>query len=671
MSVFNKFRGYFSVLILAILCGPMSISATGQYTNTDAINYFGQANQYIHATLSPKGDHYALWRMDGDHPVSLVYETPSDESSENGVTSTRFDLPPSLFNWQNWVDDKTLIISVTTISPDSKALTGELSNSRKSKRRKLEPSGLLRKLYAANISTGDMKPLLTLPLNANLANGADDFLHRLPSEPDHFMIAFSPGGGDYPGVYKVNFQTGETIEVTPPEEPFVNWSVDQKGELRLASGWGEEQLEIKIRAVIDKPWESLSDHPMFENGRFNVIGYSDDGNNLYVRSSLGKGRSVIYLFDMKRRAIRKKIFEHPKYDAGTLVLGSSGEKILGATYIDDRPQIEIFDEDFAKHRKNISDALGTNDFYIVDYSDFSKRSLIEAGSASSPGSLYLFDGNTEKITALDDQLKGRAPEAFAIMNAVSYFSRDGLEIPAYLTLPPNRKDEEKIPMILMPHGGPWVRDMQVYDNWVQFFANRGYGVLQPNFRGSTGYGDYFEAQGYGEWGEAMQNDITDGAEWLISQGYTDKQHLCIVGASYGGYAALMATVRSPDIFQCSVSIAPVTDLNLWIETISSSKAEREVMMRRTVGGVKDKLMTKQSPAYLAKKIKTPILLVHGTADIRVAPEHGRRMEKVLKKYKKDHSVLWLNGGSHFILQEQHRKQLFLSSLEFLQKHIGP
>ncbi len=658
---------------LALWAGSSLVSwASEDYSNADALTYFGQADQYMDASLSPSGKHYAIWRMRDGHPQSVVrgLEEGDLEEQEQSV-ATMFDLPASLFNWQVWLNDTALVISVTDISADSIILSGKYRGSAKKKGKSSKPTGLTRVLFVANVVTGELRRLMSFPLSIGLANGSDDFLHRLPGDPDHFMIAYAPEGGDYPGVYKVNVHSGEAMEIAPPEKPYVYWSVDRNSELRLASGWGDKQLEVKVRSSAIEPWESLSDHALFKNGRFGVIGYSDDGNNLYVRSSIGKGRSVIYRFDMKRRAIREKIFEHPKYDAGTLVMADGGKAILGATYVDDTPQVKVFDDDYREHLRKLETALGTDEFYTLDYSDTGKRWLIHKGSASAPGQLFLYDGGSGKLKHLLDVRAGKRPDEFSEVKKVSYFSRDGLEIPAYLTLPVGRLDDQKLPMIVMPHGGPWVRDMKTYDNWAQYFANRGYGILQPNYRGSTGYGDAFEVQGYGEWGQAMQNDLTDGAEWLVAQGYADKDRLCMVGASYGGYAALMAAIRSPGVFKCAVSIAPVSDLSLWLNMISSSRAEHKALMYRTVGGTKSKMLNKQSPAYLAKQVGIPILLVHGTADIRVTPEHGRRMEKVLKKYKKNHSTLWLEGGSHFVLQEQHRKQLFQASLDFLSTHIKP
>ncbi len=656
----------FIVFVFAAL-SPTTAETSEAFSKSDALSYFGQAEQYLDASLSPDGTQYAIWRMRDGHPQTIVQRLDKNSTT----AATVFDLPASLFNWQFWVNETSLLISTTNIRSDSIVLSGQYRGSSKKKGKSAKSSGLTRILWVADVTTGGLRQLLSFPLSIGLANGSDDFLHRLPSDPDHVMIAYAPNGGDYPGVYKIDIQSGAATEIVPPEKPYDYWSVDRAGALRLASGWGDEQLEVKVRSSVADQWESLSGHALFKNGRFGIIGYSDDGNNLYVRSSIGKGRSVIYRFDMKRRAIRQKIFEHPKYDAGTLVMADGGKAILGATYVDDRPRIEVLDVAYGAHLEQIEAALGTDEFYSVDISDAGKKWLIHKGSADQPGQLYLYDGETQQVRHLLDVKAGKKPDRFADVKAVTYFSRDGLEIPAYLTIPVGRKSGEKIPMIVMPHGGPWVRDMKTYDNWVQFFANRGYGVFQPNFRGSTGYGDAFEAQGYGEWGQAMQNDLTDGAEWLIAQGYADQSNLCMVGASYGGYAALMAAAKSPETFECAISIAPVSDLSLWLRMISSSRAEHRALMYRTVGGTKSKLLNKQSPAFLGKKMDIPILLAHGTADIRVPPEHSRRMEKVLKKYRKDHSILWLEGGSHFVLQAQHRKKLFQASLDFLEKYIGP
>jgi len=642
---------------------PLSSAIADNYPVEKAVAYFSKADSFLDAEIAADAAHYSLLRMAATQPRIEVFTIGSAQKK----LKYSADLGPSLFNWHAWVDNKRILTSITLIDSDAPALGAP---SKKKKRKKALPTGLKREFHIHNIEDGSSRLLLSFELNMQMANGSDQLLHRLPEEPDHVLIAYAPDAGHYPGVYKLNLLDGSTTEIEASQKPFINWEADHDGNLRLASGWGEEQLEVKVKPTADADWQSLNGHKLFEDGRFGIIGFSDDGNNLYVRSSLGKGRSTIYRFDMKRKAIRQKIFEHEVYDAGTLIMTDGGKTLVAATYVDDKLQYKFFDEAFETYRKTIAGKIDSGlDFHAVSFSKDGDKSLIVTTSPTSPSALYLYNREAEVLELL---VSPDIPKelTFAEMKSVSFFSRDGIEIPAFLTLPIDHDPASPGPAIIMPHGGPWVRDMLGYDPWVQFLASQGYTVLQPNYRGSTGYGDAFEYRGYGEWGKAMQKDLDDGADWLVSKGYAAKDRMCMVGGSYGGYAALAAATIKGFPYKCAVAFAPVSDLLMWVNAASTSKGEKQAMMFRTAGSKKTKALKKVSPVFLAKNTTMPLLIAHGTADIRVSPEHSRRMVYALQKAKKQHEVLWFEGGSHFLLQTEHKKRYFSELAKFLQKHTG-
>ncbi|MFC3051910.1 alpha/beta hydrolase family protein [Kordiimonas pumila] len=653
-----SFRAFLAIALTASLFSGSFIRAS-ELTDKEAIRYFSQADQYLGASLSPDGSHYSIWKMDGASFQLNVHKRGVAETD----TIQTYQFPSGLFNWHAWLDNTQIITSITRI-PE----TAPILNVTSTKKTKSRVSGLTRQIYISDITTGKMVLILEYPLSVVLANNSDDFLHALPDDPEHFIMAFAPDGGEYPGVYKINVHTGATQELAAPTEPFTSWVVDRSGNLRLASGWGDDGMEIKVKQADTGKWNTLSDHPLFKEGRFGVLGFDDKGKNLYLRSSLGKGRSVIYRFDMDRTVINKKMFEHPFLDAGTLLLTNDGETILGATYVDHKPTIEFLNEAFQADYEHLQSLLNGADIIISDIDDTGNIWLVQTLSATKPAQLYIYDKSSNALSLIETKTTSDITPDPNSMTAVKFFSRDGLEIPAYLTLPSGKKDN--LPFIIMPHGGPWVRDMMLYDNWAHFFANRGYGVLQPNYRGSSGYGDTFEARGYGEWGLAMQNDLVDAADWLVDEGYADKDRFCIVGGSYGGYAALVAAFKNSDTFKCAVSFAPVSDLEFWINTVASSKGERKTLMYRTVGSKKRKDLYAQSPSRQGKEVSMPLLILHGSSDIRVAPIHSALMSTALKKYTKPHELIWLKGGSHFLLQQEHREIFLRKSLDLLQETIG-
>jgi dipeptidyl aminopeptidase/acylaminoacyl peptidase len=653
----HTLAGLVCIITSALLAVPSAIAAN--FPTDKAVAYFAKADSFLDAELSASGNHFSLVRMEGDHSRLEVFALKA------GVKSLKFsaDMVPGLYNWHVWLDDSRILTSITLIDPGAPGLKAPTR-----RRKKSQSTGLSREIQVHDINAGTSKTLLNFPLNIQVANGSDHILHRLPEDPDHVLISYAPDGGYYPGVYKLNTQNGTTTETETPQKPFDSWSVDLKGNLRLAHGWGDDHYEVKVKPTAGDDWQSLTGNKLFADGRFGIIGFTDDGRSLYVRSSLGKGRSTIYRFDMKRKAIREKIFEHPQYDAGTLITRDGGKTLVAATYVDEKLRFKYFNDKYENYRKSVTAKLTPGlDFFTVSYNKENDKSLIYSTSTTTPGSLYLYDEKTDILSPLILA----APPAdlkFAPMKSVSYFSRDGIEIPAFLTLPLDFDPKHPGPAILMPHGGPWVRDRLSFDAWVQFLASQGYAVLQPNYRGSTGYGDSFEIRGYGEWGKAMQTDLDDGADWLISEGYADKGRICMVGGSYGGYAALAATTIKGFAYRCAVAFAPVADLTLWLTAASTSKAELKSLQRRTVGGTKKKLLKKVSPAFLARKATMPLLIAHGTSDIRVSPEHSRRMVKAMQKAKKPFQQLWFDGGSHFLMQAKHRQIYFTELAKFLAQH---
>lgn len=249
---------------------------------------------------------------------------------------------------------------------------------------------------------------------------------------------------------------------------------------------------------------------------------------------------------------------------------------------------------------------------------------------------------------------------------VKYKARDGLEIEAYLTKPVNSKENSRLPAIILPHGGPMARDYSGFDYWAELFANRGYVVFQPNFRGSSGYGYDFEMAAVQGWGKAMQDDLEDAAHWLNEQNIIDEKRVCIAGASYGGYAALMASVKHADTFQCAASFAGVSDIELIV-----SKARyftNKEVVRKQFGTDSDELEA-VSPVNFAKKINIPILLIHGTDDKVVPVIHSREMADELEDFDKDVKYVEIEGANHHLSVQKHRMQTLEAMLAFFDKHL--
>lgn len=522
-----------------------------------------------------------------------------------------------------------------------------------------------------------------------------DLLHSLPAEPDHVLLTRveqTPEKRDdteldvVSDIFRMNIVTGEMTQVTPDHgiagARMFSWVPDHSGTIRM--GYGEVGKEdepiLLVRKNAQSAWTRLHDNDLFKRGKFFPIAFGADPDILYVTSSMATGRAVIYRFSIKRGRLKGKIFAHKSANAGDLFFSKERDRIVAVSYYDDEYRLEVMDPEFQQRLDRIAEAVGTKDIFLADTDKAQERYIVLAGDERSPGKPWLYFEETGKAIALPDPAPWIDSSAMSAMNSVRYRARDGVEIPAYLTLP---KEAEKriaegaskkpsLPAVVMPHGGPYVRDYKEWDYWVQFLASRGYAVLQPNFRGSSGYGSRFQAMGYGQWGNDMQQDVADGAKWLISQGIADPERVCIMGGSYGGYAALMGLVQDSEIFRCGVAWAPVTDLKRILIQDNAWDKDSSWYWRVT-GGASKKELKEISPVFQARKIDRPLLLMHGDQDDVVFIDQSHVLVQALKKRKKPAPFRFteFDGLGHQVETAAAREKFLREVEHFLMEHNPP
>ena len=288
-----------------------------------------------------------------------------------------------------------------------------------------------------------------------------------------------------------------------------------------------------------------------------------------------------------------------------------------------------------------------------------------------PGTWYVLKLGAMSLQKIDSIKPEIDRQAMRPMQIVRYRSIDGLEVPAYLTLPVD--GGRNLPAIVLVHGGPVVRDRWAWNAEVQLLASRGYAVLQPQFRGSAGFGQSFELAGYGQWGRAMQDDVTAGAEWLVAQGIADPRRMCIYGGSYGGYATLWALVKTPKLFRCGASLAGVSDLNLMLTDDSDANDSElgRLFRRRYVGAKEDgKRLDEVSPLKGAARIEVPVLLAHGNFDKRVPIVHSEKMLEALRANGKSAEWIYLRGEQHGIAYDANRELYYKTLFDFLARNTA-
>jgi dipeptidyl aminopeptidase/acylaminoacyl peptidase len=306
---------------------------------------------------------------------------------------------------------------------------------------------------------------------------------------------------------------------------------------------------------------------------------------------------------------------------------------------------------------------------IVSRDSTDNRFIVWSAAASDPGVYYLYDRSRRELTEIarpHGKLEGKR---LAPVEAVRYKARDGLTIPAYLTKPEGRAGKA-LPLIVMPHGGPFIRDRWQYDGWVQFLANRGYAVLQPNFRGSTGFGKDFVDAASGQFGRKMQDHLDDGVRWLVAQGVVDPKRVCMMGASYGGYAAMWAAARNPDIYRCAISFAGISEVRSMLRFNGGGWVARRYYRdwRDRIRGENKSDLEAVSPLSRASRVKVPLLIAHGDDDKIVPIAQSRRMHEALRQAKVDHEFIVYPGEGHGFRKSQNSVD-FLKRVEtFLAKH---
>jgi dipeptidyl aminopeptidase/acylaminoacyl peptidase len=500
------------------------------------------------------------------------------------------------------------------------------------------------------------------------------------------FLGIAPGGGDdiivsatgrsiwYSDVYRVNTATAhqKLLSFDHPGDVFA-WVVDHQGRVRIAHSYFKGKHTLWYRESDDSPWAELAEGTDFRLP-FTPLAFDYDDRTLYVAADREGDKRAIYTYDFAAKKPGELIAASPQVDIDALIFSPAKHALVGVRYQADKPGAVWFDADMARLQKAVDQALPDTYNALQVPNKNLHRAIVFAYSDVQPGTFYLLD--TDKLT-LDELARSRPwldPRQLAQRKPVHYPARDGLEIPAYLTLPKGASDR-KPSLVVIIHGGPWVRGFTWgFDTEAQFFASRGYVVLEPEFRGSAGHGFKLLSAGFKQWGLAMQDDITDGVEWLIREGRVDKDHICLYGGSYGGYAALWGLIKTPELYQCGVAFVAVTDINLLFSTAWSYMASSPFFIygAREVIGDPDTDAAKLrsvSPLANADKLKAPVLLAYGGADQRVPLVHGNAFSAALDKYGKTYEWVVYPGEGHGFNKDENRFDFYRRVEAFLKKYL--
>ena len=496
----------------------------------------------------------------------------------------------------------------------------------------------------------------------------------LPDDPDHLLVAVNRGNSGLGDIFRVNVYTEKLSKVMNNPGKVRQWLTDRAGVVRLGISYDEttEVREVIYRRDDKSKWVTLMTIPA-DGEEWDPLGFDGDNRTLYVRSNAGRSTSAIYTYDPEQRKITGTVFAHDTYDAGGIIYSRHLKKVIGVRYEAEKPKIVWLDPERRRLAADIDGALPNMQNTIVSATRDYSLVIIHSSSDRDPGTYFLLNTGKLELTELLRVSELVKPAQMGEMRPVQFTARDGLLLHGYLTLPAGR-EPKNLPLIIHPHGGPFgPRDSWGFNPEVQFLANRGYAVLQINYRGSGGYGRSFEEAGYRQWGLKMQDDLTDGVRWAIAQGYADPGRVGISGASYGGYAALAGLVYTPELYQVGINyvgVADISRLGLILGFRNALKPTQKFIARRWLNPDVDGAQIKAtSPMNFVENIRVPSLHAYGTYDPRVTKDQGQVLRDRLNKYGKNFKYIEVENEGHGFGKLENRLGFYREMDAFLKQYM--
>ncbi len=470
--------------------------------------------------------------------------------------------------------------------------------------------------------------------------------------------------------YRLNVVTGEMTMLAENPGNITGWMTDHDGKLRLAFVSDGVNQTILYRAKEEEPFTPVMTTSFRET--LAPALFTFDNQMVYALSNLGRDKSALVIFDIANGKEQEVVFETQEADVEEVNYSPKDKKLLWATWTTDKNKHHYFDPEAEEVMTSLRKKLAGYEVNLAGYNRNEDKLIFRTYNDRSRGAYYFYDRNTKELTHLTDLAPWLKEEDLAEMKPVSYTSRDSLTIHGYLTLPKGVK-AEKLPVVVNPHGGPWARDYWGFNPEVQFLANNGYAVLQMNFRGSTGYGKAFWEASFKQWGRTMQDDISDGVQWLIGQGIADPERISIYGGSYGGYATLSGLTKTPELYAAGVDYVGVSNLFTFVKTIPPYWKPMLDMLYEMVGNpVTDSLMLAEaSPVFHAGKIVAPLFVAQGANDPRVNKAESDQMVEALRARGVDVEYLVKDNEGHGFRNEENRFDFYRAMIAFLDKHLKP
>lgn len=640
-------RGVGAVLLAATLlltgAGPTAAAPLEAYGRLPAIE---------DAQLSPGGGLVAYILTDGENR-SIVIRQVSDGKVVGGLRAG-----DTKVRGLDWASDDFLLVTQSQLATS------------------LGVSGPSREYYMTIVYD------LRRGRQRNLMDAAENSMNVIYGTPQPRIIDGDPivivpginfvGGRGRLGLFRVNLKTGRTYVTEPGTDDTDSWVVGPDGEAVARTEYDEKTGDWRLGLRRGVGWTSAlqEQHPIESPW---LAGLGRDGRSALLIDDSDADRPVLTEFPPGGGA--PVVVPVGAFDS--LIRDPATEALIGAhRMVGDEDRFQFFDARAEAIWKGVAKAYPGDRVSLVSWTHDRQRLIVKVDSRTAGPALAFVDLARGRADWIGDLYSGLKAADIAEVRSVTYKAADGLEITGYLTLPRGR-DPKGLPLIVLPHGGPASRDGPGFDWWPQALASRGYAVLQPNFRGSEGFGDAFLRAGFGEFGRKMQTDLSDGVRDLAARGIIDPKRVCIVGASYGGYAALAGATLDRGVYRCAASVAGISDLGQFLKTrVQRGRSTESSTLRYWtrffgVDDIRSPVLATLSPAALADRVEIPVLLIHGKDDTVVKFDQSQIMADALKRAGKSVELVVLQGEDHWLSRGDTRLLMLQSLAAFLEKYNPP
>jgi dipeptidyl aminopeptidase/acylaminoacyl peptidase len=607
------------------------------------IEVFASLPEIVSPSLSPNGQLVAAKRAVKGQQMLMVVPLFGDGAPHSVTAPLDTDI-----NWWRWVNDDWLIVGL----------------------------GAQRPLYGTDVHitrviamSADLKKSNRLGWDDSGLR-ADDVLWTATDGSPRILLSRQTGVDKledyYPSVFDIDVSTGKSRRVASGRSNVFDWYADGQGQVRAAYQYNDSTRKSALLYRANNA----------ENFRVIARAKRGDGDGLTIPLTFradgtaiafddDDGFTSVYEVSLPDLKLGKKLYALPGYDVDSITDNAAGNNIAGVTVTDRYSRSIWFDDQLKNLQEAVDRSIGNRRARIVSWDRERTRFLVEIGSPAQAGALYYWDARGSRLQRIAWNNAVLQSRNLSPVSTIRYPARDGTSIEAVLTMPRHRADQKNLPLIVLPHGGPSARDSEDWDWWTQYLAELGYVVIQPNYRGSSGYGTAFAKKGAGEWGLKMQDDLNDAVTYLAKQGIADPKRVCMAGASYGGYAAMRAAQRDGALYRCAISYAGVSDL------AALRRYDSQFLNGRTVGDwLREQAPDFQSvsPRFHAADFGMPILLMHGKADKRVPVAQSRNLASELKKAGKSYRYIEQPLGDHFFSRTEDRLQFLKEMTAFLKEH---